>query len=124
MVAASKKALLCAAVAGTLSTSAAFAPPTAGSIGLAAPKIHAAAPSSRRAGRRAVADTKMDMGLVSAAAGVPLMYALMSANEYVTHRYYQHNEVGCARSGGLCRFRDSDADAERAWKKTERLTRA
>jgi hypothetical protein len=21
------------------------------------------------------------------------MYALMSANEYVTHRYYQHNEV-------------------------------
>jgi len=94
MAPALKKALITAAVAGTLSTSAAFAPPTAGSIGLAVPKIHAAAPSSRRAGRRAVADTKMDMGLMSAAAGVPLMYALMSANEYVTHRYYQHNEIG------------------------------
>ena len=40
------------------------------------------------------ADTKMDMGVVNTLAGVPLMYALMSANEYVTHRYYQHNEVG------------------------------
>ena len=98
MAPALKKALITAAVAGTLSTSAAFAPPTAGSIGLAVPKIHAAAPSSRRAGRRAVADTKMDMGLMSAAAGVPLMYALMSANEYVTHRYYQHNEVGSLES--------------------------
>jgi hypothetical protein len=35
-----------------------------------------------------------DMGVVSGLAGVPVMYALMSANEYVTHRYYQHNEVG------------------------------
>jgi hypothetical protein len=34
------------------------------------------------------------MGLVTTLAGFPLMYALMSANEYVTHRYYQHNEVG------------------------------
>jgi len=26
--------------------------------------------------------------------GLPIMYMLFSANEYVTHRYYQHNEIG------------------------------
>ena len=26
--------------------------------------------------------------------GIPVMYMLFSANEYVTHRYYQHNEIG------------------------------
>ena len=26
--------------------------------------------------------------------GLPVMYCLFSANEYVTHRYYQHNEIG------------------------------
>lgn len=26
--------------------------------------------------------------------GLPVMYMLFSANEYVTHRYYQHNEIG------------------------------
>ena len=36
----------------------------------------------------------MDMGVVNTIAGLPLMYGLMSANEYVTHRYYQHNEIG------------------------------
>lgn len=30
---------------------------------------------------------------VRAAASIPLMYALMSFNEYITHRYYQHNEI-------------------------------
>jgi len=34
------------------------------------------------------------MGVANTLAGLPLMYGLMSANEYVTHRYYQHNEVG------------------------------
>jgi len=34
------------------------------------------------------------MGVLNTLAGIPLMYGLMSANEYVTHRYYQHNEVG------------------------------
>lgn len=86
-----KKAILCASLASTISFSAAFAP-SAGKLGLGLPKLHAGA-TSERASRRAAVDTKMDMGVVSTVAGLPLMYALMSANEYVTHRYYQHNEV-------------------------------
>ena len=87
----SRKAILCAALASTISSSAAFAP-SAGKLGLGLPKLHAGG-MSERAGRRASVDTKMDMGVVNTVAGIPLMYALMSANEYVTHRYYQHNEV-------------------------------
>lgn len=32
--------------------------------------------------------------LSKAILGLPVMYMLFSANEYVTHRYYQHNEIG------------------------------
>lgn len=31
-------------------------------------------------------------GVASTVAAIPLMYSLMSANEYVTHRYYQHTD--------------------------------
>lgn len=84
---------LAGAVLTYASAAAAFAPAPAVVRGLTAPSpLARAAPA--RAGRCAVAETKMSMGLVTTLAGFPLMYALMSANEYVTHRYYQHNEVG------------------------------
>ena len=50
----------------------------------------------------AVSNTKMSMlpaiqamaPLSKVLLGLPVMYMLFSANEYVTHRYYQHNEIG------------------------------
>lgn len=92
-MAVAKKLALCAAIMSSIHSSAAFAPQGAGRLGLwDVPKLKASAPAVR-SGRR-VSNTKMDMGLVNTVVGFPLMYALMSANEYVTHRYYQHNEVG------------------------------
>lgn len=88
-----RKVALCAAIMSTVQSSAAFAPQGVGRLGLSGvPKLQASAPAVRS--WRRVSNTKMDMGLVNTVIGFPLMYALMSANEYVTHRYYQHNEVG------------------------------
>jgi hypothetical protein len=86
-----KGALKAAALACAFSSCSAFAPAVVG--GKIASQHNKLSLSNRaRAPTRAgVAATSMDLGLL---AGVPLMYCLMSANEYVTHRYYQHNEVG------------------------------
>jgi hypothetical protein len=32
--------------------------------------------------------------IAQAVVGLPVMYGIMSLNEYLTHRYYQHNEIG------------------------------
>lgn len=83
-----------AAFAGVVASASAFAPAALGRLGVA-PRTHALAMDrSVRANTRAVPDTKMDMGVATTLIGFPLMYALMSFNEYVTHRYYQHNEIG------------------------------
>ena len=87
-------ALRAAALAGALTSSAAFAPAAVRKLGVPASAHAPLATRADRAGRRAATETKMDMGVANTLAGFPLMYALMSANEYVTHRYYQHNEIG------------------------------
>jgi len=80
-----KHALMGAALVGVLASASAFAPAAVGTLG----------GSPARAGRRAAAtNVKMDLGLAQLVVGVPVMYGLLSANEYVTHRYYQHNEIG------------------------------
>ena len=82
-----------AALAAAVTSAAAFAPAFPGrGIALRTHGLDSA--SSDRAARRSLVETKMDMGVANTIAGIPLMYGLMSANEYVTHRYYQHNEVG------------------------------
>ena len=91
-----KLAMKYAALAGTLASASAFAP-ASGVAQLGGERGHApAVVKTDRAARRAMADThlKMDMNVIQTVAGLPLMYGLMSANEYVTHRYYQHNEIG------------------------------
>lgn len=88
------RALRAAALAGAMASAAAFAPAAVGKLGAPARSSAPVAPRADRAGRRAAAETTMDMGVVNTIAGLPLMYGLMSANEYVTHRYYQHNEIG------------------------------
>lgn len=37
--------------------------------------------------------TSVAIDAFRAVASVPVMYSLMSFNEYITHRYYQHNEI-------------------------------
>jgi hypothetical protein len=54
--------------------------------------------------RSSVSRSELKMAMIPALAsmgpiskvilGLPVMYMLFSANEYVTHRYYQHNEIG------------------------------
>lgn len=87
-----KKALMGAAMVGALSSASAFAPAALGKLGGARTQLATA--TYDRAGRRAMSDTKMNMEVANFLAGFPTMYALMSVNEYVTHRYYQHNEIG------------------------------
>ena len=82
-----------AALAAALTSAAAFAPAVPGG-GIALRTHGPVSAPSDRAARRSLVETKMDMGVANTIAGIPLMYGLMSANEYVTHRYYQHNEVG------------------------------
>merc|ERR1711966_513179 len=83
-----------ALLVGAFAAASAFAPTTGKlAVGPCAYRYQRAGSGCPRR-RLAVAETKMDMGVVSGLAGLPLMYGLMSANEYVTHRYYQHNEVG------------------------------
>ncbi|KAJ1466667.1 hypothetical protein T484DRAFT_1861042 [Baffinella frigidus] len=43
-------------------------------------------------GRRVGSDT-LQRTPVPALAGIPAMYSLFSFNEYMTHKYYQHNEA-------------------------------
>ena len=82
-------------LAGALASASAFAPSSVGRLGVSARTAQqSASRRSDRAGRHGVTETHMDMGVVNTLAGFPLMYGLMSANEYVTHRYYQHNEIG------------------------------
>merc|ERR1711966_641936 len=83
-----------ALLVGAFAAASAFAPTTGKlAVGPCAYRYQRAGSGCPRR-RLAVAETKMDMGVVNTLAGFPLMYALMSANEYVTHRYYQHNDVG------------------------------
>merc|ERR1719353_1596808 len=54
-----------------------------------------AAPSARVAAQRHAApvmDSTLAATVVRDLAALPTMYALMSANEYMTHRYFQHLE--------------------------------
>lgn len=46
-----------------------------------------------RCSRPVAGARQTSMSLGSNLAAVPLMYGLMSVNEYVTHRYYQHTDV-------------------------------
>ena len=90
-----RTALIGAAVAGVLASASAFAPGMGGTFG--SPSVRQLDAVAKRAGRPRPAHESprmADMGVVNTLAGFPLMYVLMSANEYVTHRYYQHNEVG------------------------------
>ena len=73
--------------AGAIASAAAFAAAPVGKAGIT--RAHAF-----NTNRRRLTETKMDMEVWNTVAGLPLMYGLMSANEYVTHRYYQHNEIG------------------------------
>ena len=52
-------------------------------------------PVSRGEMKMAMIPALASMGPISKVIlGLPVMYMLFSANEYVTHRYYQHNEIG------------------------------
>jgi len=73
------RTLSCAAL---VASSAAFAP---------------ALPTTRAVRRTSKTTVEVLPALAAAgqlAVGLPTMYALFSVNEYVTHRYYQHNELG------------------------------
>ena len=88
-----KQALIGAAVmVGAFASASAFAPAPIARVGAARARLATSDCAPRT--RPAIAETKMDMGLATAVAGIPLMYGLLSGNEYVTHRYYQHNEIG------------------------------
>lgn len=56
----------------------------------------------------------MNIGIIQSTAAVPAMYALMSINEYVTHRWYQHEEfnknkfllnIAKSLNGGIYKFK-------------------
>ena len=51
-----------------------------------------AAVAAQPVSRRAEAEPSMFLSLPKIAISVPTLYALMSVNEYVTHRWYQHEE--------------------------------
>ena len=57
--------------------------------------VNVKSPSSRGDMKMAMIPALASMGPISKVIlGLPVMYMLFSANEYVTHRYYQHNEIG------------------------------
>jgi len=85
-----KHALMGAALMGSIASASAFAPV----VGKVGGRARVGLSSCARTRPSRDAETKMDMGIASAIAGIPLMYGLLSGNEYVTHRYFQHNEMG------------------------------
>jgi len=71
-----KHAIMSCALACALGSASAFAPAALGKLGVV-PRTHLALTGSNaRSNSRAVACTKMDMGVVSTLAGVPLMYGV------------------------------------------------
>ena len=68
-----------------ISSSAAFMP---------AASLHASAPTHPRLAASPSMMSELDLGasVIRGAAVLPTMYALMSLNEYMTHRYFQHLE--------------------------------
>lgn len=70
-------------VANTLAPSAALRP---------TPMLRASSPASPVAAPRRAAGPTMFLGPAKVLVSIPALYGLMSVNEYVTHRWYQHEE--------------------------------